>query len=159
MSNTILRLARAETSLPGNREKRARKRSFFCLSNCKTPQRSPKDFADMGMAKPPADFCGRRFGFERPIRLRRKSVGVCHMRGLSAKGPAQLCRAFCCAERVRRAPAHISSKTPRGPPRPLWAWRCRWRPAGRPRSCGPSGCQSPRPWRRPPRRRPAPWRG
>ena len=49
-----------------------------------------------------------------------------------------------------------SSGTPPGPPRPPWAWRCRWTPAGRPRSCGPSGCRSPRPWRRPPRRRPAP---
>ena len=57
---------------------------------------------------------------------------------------------------VTRGPPRTSSGTPPGPPRPPWAWRCRWTPAGRPRSCGPSGCQSPRPWRRPPRRRPAP---
>ena len=57
---------------------------------------------------------------------------------------------------LRRAPPRTSSKTPPGPPRPPWAWRCRWMPAGRPRSCGPSGCQSRRPCWRPPRRRPAP---
>ena len=57
---------------------------------------------------------------------------------------------------VTRALPRTSSGTPPGPPRPPWAWHYRWTPAGRPRSCGPSGCRSRRPWRRPPHRHPAP---
>ena len=47
---------------------------------------------------------------------------------------------------IRRALPRISSGSPPVPRRPLWAWRCRWRRAVRPRTCGPSGCRSPLPW-------------
>ena len=57
---------------------------------------------------------------------------------------------------LSRAPSRSSPGKPPGPPRPPWAWRCRWTPGGRPRSCGPSGCRNPPPCRRRPPRRPAP---
>ena len=60
--------------------------------------------------------------------------------------------------RVTCALPRTWSGTPPTPGRPRWAWRCTRRPADRPRTYGPSGCRSRPPWRRPPRRRPAPCR-
>src|SRR5699024_6842308 len=48
--------------------------------------------------------------------------------------------------RIRRSLPRTSSGTPPGPPRPPWAWRCKCWPAGRLRSCGPSGCRNRQPW-------------
>ncbi len=57
---------------------------------------------------------------------------------------------------LRRVPSRTSTGSPPMLQRLPWAWRCKWKPADRPRICGPSGCRSLRPcWRRP-LRRPAP---
>ena len=51
----------------------------------------------------------------------------------------------------------ISSGMQPGPPRPPWAWRCKWMPAGHLQICVPSDCRSRQPWWRRLLLHPAPW--